>query len=401
MCNMKYLNLKFSFLNASFYLIYGIIYGYAAYYLEAKGSSGTDVGIVFSVSSAACIILQLFLGSFLDRNTQYSAKDIIFLFSIVLTASVAVLYFKPAGTISMLCFIIILMLLLVDSSLFNAFGMEYINAGYRLNYSLSRGIGSLAYSVATLIMGFAISRTSENIIIPAFMIVQMVVFFAMFIIKPAGRNQNRTCLSYAENKKRVGVSIFALLRKRPEVLQFLCGILLMYLSYTAINNFHINIVGSVGGGSRELGISTSIAAFIELPAMSLFLPLSKRFSFERLLRFSCFFFIVKVALMCLAPSTHAIYAIQTLQLLSYGLFIPSSTYYINSILDESDMAKGQTLLGIFTFGLSGLISSLLSGMILDRFNVRTLLIIMTFLAVAGFIITVSALRRIRALSQSY
>ena len=65
------------------------------------------------------------------------------------------------------------------------------------------------------------------------------------------------------------------------------------------------------------------------------------------------------------------------------------------------MAKGQTLLGIFTFGLSGLISSLLSGMILDRFNVRTLLIIMTFLAVAGFIITVSALRRIRALSQSY
>ena len=401
MCNMKYLNLKFSFLNGFFYLIYGIIYGYAAYYLEAKGSSGTDVGIVFSVSSAACIILQSFLGSFLDRNTKYSAKDIIFLFSIILTASVAVLYFKPAGTISMLCFIIILMILLVDSSLFNTFGMEYINAGYHLNYSLSRGIGSLAYSVATLIMGFAIIRTSENIIIPAFMIVQMVVFFAMFIIKPAGRNQAQTYLSDAENKKRVDDSIFALLGQRPEVFLLLFGILLMYLSYTSINNFHVNIIGSVGGGSRELGISTAIAAFIELPAMALFLPLSKRYSFEGLLRFSCFFFIVKVALLSLATSVHAVYAIQTLQLLSYGLFIPASTYYINAILGESDMAKGQTLLGIFTFGLSGLISSLLSGMILDRFNVRILLIIMTFLAVAGFVITVLALRRIRALSQSY
>ncbi len=400
MCNMKYLNLKFSFLNGSFYLIYGIIYGYAAYYLEAKGSSGTDVGIVFSVSSAACIVLQSFLGSFLDRNTRHSAKDIIFLFSIVLTASVAVLYFKPAGTISMLCFIIILMILLVDSSLFNAFGMEYINAGYRLNYSLSRGIGSLAYSVVTLIMGFAISRTSEDIIIPAFMIVQAVVFLALLMIRPAGRNQARTYLYDSGNKKRAGDSIFALLGQRPEILLLLCGILLMYLSYTAINNFHVNIIDSVGGGSRELGISTSIAAFIELPAMALFMPLSKRYSFEKLLRFSCFFFIVKVALMSLASSVQAVYAIQTLQLLSYGLFIPASTYYINAILSESDMAKGQTLLGIFTFGLSGLISSLLSGMILDRFSVRILLIIMTGLAIAGFIITVAALRRIRLLSQS-
>jgi PPP family 3-phenylpropionic acid transporter len=293
------------------------------------------------------------------------------------------------------------MILLVDSSLFNAFGMEYINAGYRLNYSLSRGIGSLAYSVVTLIMGFAISRTSEDIIIPAFMIVQTVVFLALFMIRPAGRNQTRTYLHDSGNKKRAGDSIFTLLGQRPEILLLLCGILLMYLSYTAINNFHVNIISSVGGGSRELGISTSIAAFIELPAMALFLPLSKRFSFERLLRFSCFFFIVKAALMSLASSVHAVYAIQTLQLLSYGLFIPASTYYINAILNESDMAKGQTLLGIFTFGLSGLISSLLSGLILDRFSVHILLIIMTLLAIAGFIITVTALRRIRLLSGSH
>ena len=97
-----------------------------------------------------------------------------------------------------------LLRIVVDSSLFNAFGMEYINAGYRLNYSLSRGIGSLAYSVATLIMGFAISRTSEDIIIPAFMIVQAVVFLALFMIRPAGRNQARTYLYDSGNKKRAG-----------------------------------------------------------------------------------------------------------------------------------------------------------------------------------------------------
>ena len=386
---MKYLNARFSLFNSSFYLIYGIIYGYAALYMEAKGFSGTEVGIAFSVSSVICILLQSFLGSFLDRHLQFSARDVIFVFSLILIAAVTVLRFTASGSVIMLCFVVILSLLLVDSSLFNTFGMEFINEGYDLNYSRSRGLGALAYSFAVLIMGFIIERNSENAIIPAFFMVQAVIMITMFMVRPVKRSSSFNNPSGTD-------SIIGLLRKRPELFMLLCGMLLMYLSYTAISNFHINIIESVGGGSRELGISAFIAAFIEVPVMVAFISISRRFSYESLLRFSGLFFVVRAVLMTFVSSVAAVYAVQSLQFLSYGLFIPSSTYYINSILDSADMAKGQTLLGIFTFGLSGFISSLMSGTVLDHFGVHTLLVIISLLTAAGFIIVIIALRWIRS-----
>lgn len=59
------------------------------------------------------------------------------------------------------------------------------------------------------------------------------------------------------------------------------------------------------------------------------------------------------------------------------------------------MAKGQTLLGIFTFGLSGLISSLLSGIMLDHYSVLDLMRVLTLLAVTGFLTICISLKRLK------
>lgn len=59
------------------------------------------------------------------------------------------------------------------------------------------------------------------------------------------------------------------------------------------------------------------------------------------------------------------------------------------------MAKGQTLLGIFTFGLSGLISSLLSGIMLDHYSVLDLMRVLTLLAVTGFLMICISLKRLK------
>lgn len=389
---MNSITLRFATVNSIFYLIYGIIYGYAAFYLRAKGFSSTETGIVFAVSSAACIVLQTLIGNFLDSHLKYSAKHIIAIFSIILTIAVVILFFIHQRYVILLCFLIIMTILLVDSSLFNAFAMEYINAGEPLDFSLCRGLGSLAYSVVTLLMGILISKTSEDIIIPSFFIVQALVFLSLTLLKPAARYGTATSGDPSVTEVRTSAE---LLRSEPLILLLFTGILMMYLSYTAINNFHVNIIEAAGGGSRELGISTSIAAFLELPVMAAFIQLSRRFSYSSLLKFSCFFFVVKVLLMSFASSLISIYAIQSLQLLSYGLFVPASTYYINSVLSKADMAKGQTLLGIFTFGLSGLISSLLSGIMLDHYSVLDLMRVLTLLAVTGFLMICISLKRLK------
>lgn len=124
--------------------------------------------------------------------------------------------------------------------------------------------------------------------------------------------------------------------------------------------------------------------------MALFIPLSKKFSYKNLLITSCLFFFLKIIAFLCADNIVEIYLAQCLQFFSYGLFIPASTYYLNSILPMQDKSKGQTLLGVFTFGLSGLISSLLSGAILDFFSVEILLAleaILSFIGIIGICIT--------------
>ena len=130
-------------------------------------------------------------------------------------------------------------------------------------------------------------------------------------------------------------------------------------------------------------MSTSIAAMVELPAMALFLPLSKKISYRNILCISCTFFFLKVTCMFFAGNMIQVYLAQCLQFCSYGLFIPASAYFMNSILPTEDKTKGQAALGIFTFGLSGLLSSLLSGIMLDYFSVKAMLGFESCLAFTG------------------
>ena len=224
-----------------------------------------------------------------------------------------------------------------------------------------------------------------------FFVSQVLVFAGLFLLRPASGKETGKAAA-AEKKEETGPpkSIW-----QPGLLTLFIGMLLCYLSFTAITVFQVNILESVGGGSRELGISTFIASIAELPVMALFVPLSRRFSYRSLLRLSCAFFLVRVVLMLAVSSVYAVYAVQTLTMLSHGLFIPASAYYINSIIDPSANAAGQAYLGIFTYGLSGLISNLVSGIILDHFSVRSLLLLMVCLAVIGLCMVCWALERIR------
>ena len=75
------------------------------------------------------------------------------------------------------------------------------------------------------------------------------MFLGLFILSPAKRN-----LLFQKSRDTDGSScgFVHLFTKRPCFLFLLVSILLVYISYTAINNFHINIIESVGGGSPEL-----------------------------------------------------------------------------------------------------------------------------------------------------
>ena len=279
------------------------------------------------------------------------------------------------------------MIVLLDKSLYNMFGLSYVNAGYKLNYSLSRGIGSFSTSFTTILTGIIISYFASKNIFVIFVIMHTALFVVLLKLPFVHRSDIQ---KEALRKGQVLEDLPPVERPTIELTNqslwlLFVSMLLIYSCYNAGNNYHINILEALGGGSKELGISDAIMAVVELPAMAAFLPLSKKFSYRQIMCFSMIIFVVKVICFACATNILQIYATQVLQLFSYGLFIPSSAYYINDILEDHRRGRGQALLGVFTSGLSGLLTSPVVGMILDHFPVKTMLIIVSSVAIVGIV----------------
>ena len=376
----KNLFFKFTSSMSLYYTSYAVIIGYAALFMQSKGFNNTQTGIFFAGSAVLCILLQIFTGSFLDSHPEFSVKLLVLTSAAIVIISALLLSFSSQKWVIFICYTLIGAWMLTNSSLYNSFGMEYINADMELNYSLSRGLCSLLYAGTSFIMGLVIKHFSVMSILPVFLFLQGTMVITLFFLKPA---RKKTSLEIKKEQGKKEESFFCFFKRNPVILLLLISILLVYISYTSINNFHINIIESVGGTSKELGMSTSIAAMVELPAMALFLPLSKKTSYRNILCISCTFFFLKVTCMFFAGNMIQVYLAQCLQFCSYGLFIPASAYFMNSILPIQDKTKGQAALGIFTFGLSGLISSLLSGIMLDYFSVKAMLGFESCLAFTG------------------
>lgn len=228
-------------------------------------------------------------------------------------------------------------------------------------------------------MGIIIARFSVSSIFPAYYLMALVLILALWASQAP--NPSPTAAIAQEKLPEGGLSA----TKKRDLLLLCISILLIYLSYTSINTFHINIITAAGGNEKTLGLSIFIAAMVELPAMAIFPIFCKRFSYRGLLCFSCAFFCLKVLLLLLSNNLIVVLISQFLQFFSYGLFTPASAYFINSILPAGSHAKGQTLLGIFTFGLSGLFSGLISGRIIDLFSLPTLLGLETILSLIGLV----------------
>lgn len=364
---------------------YATVRNYATLFLQNEGFTNAEIGIFYSLGSAFSIISQVFLGTLLDKQDRITAKHMLCAVTGLGILDAALVYFAQARWLIFWGFVVTNMIILLDKSLYNNFGMSYINAGYKLNYSLSRGIGSFSTSFFTILTGVIISKYSTRYIFIFFILMHtllLLVLLRLPLVRRSDIVDNEgpdTADEDSPNTAPAGSSSHGtphgtVALTNVNLWLLFVSILLIYSCYNAGNNYHINIIQALGGGSKELGVSDAIMAVVELPAMAAFLPLSRKFSYRRIMCFSLACFVIKVLLFAIATQIYQIYVAQVLQLFSYGLFIPSSAYYINDILGEHRRGRGQALLGVFTSGLSGLLTSPFVGLILDHYPVKTMLL---------------------------
>ena len=367
----------FTFVQVLFWITYGLMFAFAAVYLQDRGFGNTTIGLVLGSTYALSAFLQPAfsrLFSWLKLDTE---KAICRVYTINILLAVIMLI-APLPDICIAVLVVIIFSL--ESSVqpcVDTLARRWTERGCTVDFGMSRGISSLMYSGMTAGMGFVLQHIAPAVL-PAFYMATMglMVIILSRIRVPCQAER----VTAAAESVRTGKII-----RKPGFLLMLCGIVCLSFGHVLSDRFMLQIMQSMNGGSQELGIAMAIASLVEFPMMMLYSSLRKRMKDHILLSFSGWAWLAKSVLILLARTPSAIYVAEILQFCSYGLYIPASVQLIAHLFPGYENLSAQALAGS-AFTVGGVIATFMGGILLDSVGINSTLIVIVVMMLAGAIL---------------
>ncbi len=368
---------------------YGLLFSYANPYMtEQIGLSDTLAGLILGVATALAFLLQPVLTALADK-TGLDAKNICLSSSLLgaLCAAGAIVLPSCASVL----FALACVSLQVLPSFSNALGMQAMRAGCRVNFAISRGIGSLSFGLSAKLAAALIERFGNQAIAVSG-VVCFVLFFLATLVFPRVRG-----LAHTQETPSTVRRFFA---ESPRFLPVLLATVLLYIGHNALCNCMFRIAqsklplsASAEAATQLQGTALMVAAVLELPTMFLFTKLLRRARCDIWLMLSCLFMTLRLLLTWLLPGQIGMILAQTTQMGGYALFAVASVYYVGTVIPQKNVVKGQTYLGAANT-LGNLLAYILGGYLIDLMGVEAMLCICFAASAAGTLVMLCAKERV-------
>lgn len=378
----KSINIKYSFLQGIYYVGFCTVLGYAAVYLGSIGMSSSLIGIVLAVANILTSIGQPILGGYIDKSNVSMKKVLILMFGVCVVLSAALMLVSKVTLIAAIVFVVLATVLYTTMPLVNSLAFAFQKKGIDVKFGVARGIGSVAYAVTSLILGNVVKTVSPKLMPIAFIVIFLGILPLLRSFKIPDEEVKEEIEQETEKE-----STSEFVKKHIRFMIFLFGFILVYFDHTVINNFFIYVVKNVGGNTGDMGNAVFLAALLELPTMALFEKYKNKINIKSAIIISAIFYSVKHILTYMATNMFLIYLAQATQMLAYALFIPASVYYVDKLFDTKDAVKGQALVTT-SMTVSGVLASLLGGIMLDNIGVYETLFLGLILSVLGTVIMI-------------
>jgi PPP family 3-phenylpropionic acid transporter len=378
----KNLTARYALIQSVFWISGCCTLTYTTPLLQARGFTNTEIGVTLAVASCLTILLQPFVAAFADKTKRFTLNMLISsLLGLTAVLSLVLMLMPHVFLPTAVLCLLLSMLTRMQNSLLVSLSSEQIQAGGKLNFSLARGVGSFAFAIASLTIGYTIDRVGEDVIFPiCFVGALAAIAVVMFFPRPAAPAVK------AETAAQAPSSLPEFVKNNGRFMGVAVCLVLIYLSHIFINSFTIQIVTSRGGSGTEMGLASAIGGFLELPAMALFPYLLKKVgSVSTILKLSAVSMAVKSLITFMAPTLEWFYFAQALQFFAYAMLIPSCVYYVNRVIASKDKVKGQSMIDIAQVSAS-VIGSILGGIFLDVKGVDFMLIVGTVVSAIGAVL---------------
>jgi PPP family 3-phenylpropionic acid transporter len=363
-------NAVFAGIQWFFWSGFGLIFAFLAAYYQDIGFSNIEIGLVMALVSAANIVGQPILGMVADRLGSAGRVLQIALIASVLLA--LALYLTPATLI-----VVAVLSTLVSFSaqtlppIVDGWTMSVRRRIIRIDYGATRAMGSVGFSITVAVAGRLFDLWGLATMFPA---AAGMFLLAILFVTIARRydHHDGAELREVDRPSGGGRDFFS-----PRTVVFLIVGFVTFTAFRPVQVFLPVYIRQLGGTNAHIGYALAIMAISEVPFMVAYTRLNKRFDDTRILLFALVFFFVRIIVHAFAPGPTFVIAVQAIQGLSFGLYLPASVHILDRLSPEGTGTFAQTAGSVATFGLGSVVGSAVGGYLVEWGGLVTMYLTMS------------------------
>ena len=342
--------------------------------LQIYGWTDANIGLVMTAVAAGGAIAQPVWGALCDRFRCTRAAVLIMTCVPVVFYALIVPFGHVPWVISAL-FVLTGMTNQSAAGIVDSWASKMSGDGYEVSYGLSRGLGSLAYSLTSTVVGLLLARIGVGMLWPAALLFVPGMLLAV-------RGLPEPLLPAPSERRKFGDDVSLLVKNKFFMLLMLCYFVGMFTFGSMITFFPVALK-SLGGTSAHFGIAYGAMAATELLTMGQYKRLRRRFSCETLLTVSFVFIGIKNVLVGISPNVPCAMLSLLVQGLGYALVVPGVVDYIAQRVDRRLLSTAQLTVYAAGISLSQVFSNLLCGYISAAVGPQTMLLLLSAPAFIG------------------
>ena len=377
------LNIEYSLVQAFFWMGFCVCSAYAAVFLQGRGYSNSELGLVISLGSIAAFIISPSLAAKLDRSKESALFTSLWvILAIQLLTLIGFLLLPGKGIAVSVMYCIYFTTTIVANPIQTQLCFLMSGWGGDVNYGAARGMGSLAYALTSMFVGVRIAKNGSAVLTIAALIILACQAAILLRISLEFVRLGKPSLLTGSAEKAGGKSLPEFMKTNVRFCLMLLGVAVLFFAHNLITNFMINIVRNVGGDSSDMGSINGVMALLELPVMLMYGRLTRRVRCSSTIRLAAIMFVLRSLAIALSQDIAGLYAAQLLQAGSFALITPALVQYVSLTIRPEDSAKGQSLSYSMTT-LGSIFAGFFGGMMYDSLSVRTTLLIGSAVCLAG------------------
>ncbi|PAS97266.1 MAG: MFS transporter [Candidatus Dactylopiibacterium carminicum] len=334
----------------AYFSFIGVFMPYFALYLDHRGLSGGEIGMVMALMQVMRLLAPNLWGWLADRSGQ--SLMVLRLAALISSLGFAALVAGNGLFAIAACVTVMSFFWTAQSPLAEALTLDLLRERQG-GYGRVRGWRSAGFVCAVLLMGFWLEQASLEHIYHGGLLCLLAIFACAWLL-PSPR------LSVCSNATPPAPLREILLR--PEVWKLLLACLLMTGAHGAFNVFYSMHLVDAGHSKTVIGALWTLGVLAEIAMFQWAPSLMRRYSVTGMLRFALCVAVIRFALIgWTADSLVLLLLAQLAHGITFGLTHIVAVSAISQYFGEGQASRGQAVYGSVAYGAGGILGSLVSG----------------------------------------